>query len=297
MELKEIEAFYYAATMKSFARAAERLETSQPTISARVASLERGLNVKLFDRSHRTARLTARGREMLERAERMLTLVRETRAIVADRASFRGTLRLGSAETLVHTWLPRFMQKLRGSFPRLDLELTVDITPHLRAGLEANDLDLAFLMGPVTQPGFRNLALAAYRTVFVAAPSLGLPRRRLSARTLAQYPLITYPRNTVPTTELAALIRRHAGRSPRLVASGALAANVRLAVTGAGVALLPEALVKAELKSGELVEVKTAIAPTPLAFTATWFERDAEPHLAAVAELAQQVARAKDQKS
>ena len=126
MQLKEIEAFYHAATMKSFARAAERLEISQPTISARIVALERGLGVTLFDRSGRSARLTSRGREMLEWSERILGLAREAQASVSDRASFRGTIRLGTAETLVHTWLPRFIEKLRGTFPRLDLELTVD---------------------------------------------------------------------------------------------------------------------------------------------------------------------------
>ena len=216
---------------------------------------------------------------------------------MADRASFRGTVRLGTAETLVHTWLPRFIEKLRGTFPRLDLELTVDITPHLRAGLERHELDLAFLMGPITEPGFRNVALSSYRTMFVASPSLGLGQRKVTARQLAGHALITYPRNTVPTAELAAIIRRDTGRPPRLIASGALAANIRLAVTGAGIALLPEPMVRAELARGELAIVKTVVATTPLRFTATWIERDAEAYVAAVAELALQVAGTKNQKS
>ncbi len=297
VELKEIEAFFYAATLHSFASAAERLETSQPTISARIAALERKLGVTLFDRSGRTARLTARGRSMLEWSERILNLAREAEAAVSDRASFRGTVRLGSAETLVHTWLPRFIEKLRGTFPRLDLELTVDITPHLHAGLQAQALDLAFLMGPVTEPGFRNVALSSYRTLFVASPSLGLGQRKLTTRKLAEYALITYPRNTVPTAELSAIIRRDTGRPPRLIASGALAANIRLAVTGAGIALLPEPMVRDELDRGTLAIVRTAVATTPLHFTATWIERDTEAHVAAVAELAARIARVKHQES
>ena len=297
MQLKEIEAFYHAATMKSFAHAAERLETSQPTISARIVALERSLGVTLFDRSRRSARLTSRGREMLAWSERILGLVREAQASVSDRASFRGTIRLGTAETLVHTWLPRFIERLRGTFPRLDLELTVDITPHLRAGLESRQLDLAFLMGPVTEPGFRNVKLSSYRTVFVAAPSLQLAQRRVTAAKLAQFALITYPRNTLPTAELVELIRQRTGRPPRLIASGALAANIRLAVTGAGVALLPEPMVRQELQRRELCILQTAVATTPLRFTATWITRDADPFVAAVAGLAGQVARTKHQKN
>ena len=52
-----------------------------------------------------------------------------------------------------------------------------------------------------------------------------------------------------------------------------------------------------ELQRRELKVVQTTVATTPLRFTATWIERDADPFVAAVADLAGQVARAKHQKS
>jgi DNA-binding transcriptional LysR family regulator len=51
MELKEVEAFYWSATLRSFSKAAIRLDTSQPTISARIASLERHLSLHPQERS------------------------------------------------------------------------------------------------------------------------------------------------------------------------------------------------------------------------------------------------------
>src|SRR6266481_5565008 len=98
MQLREIETFYWTATIGNFARAAERLETSQATVSARIAALERRLGLKLFDRSKRSARLTARGREMLGWAESILRLARDAEAAMADPTALGGTVRLGVSE-------------------------------------------------------------------------------------------------------------------------------------------------------------------------------------------------------
>jgi DNA-binding transcriptional LysR family regulator len=62
---------------------------------------------------------------MLGWAERILRLTREAEAAMAERSSFRGTVHLGVAETIVHTWLPAFIDKVRARYPRLDLELAV----------------------------------------------------------------------------------------------------------------------------------------------------------------------------
>jgi DNA-binding transcriptional LysR family regulator len=53
LELRELEAFFWVATLRSFSRAADRLHTSQPTVSARVAALEAHLSVKLLERGGR----------------------------------------------------------------------------------------------------------------------------------------------------------------------------------------------------------------------------------------------------
>jgi DNA-binding transcriptional LysR family regulator len=291
MELRQIEAFYWTATIGNFARAAERLETSQATVSARIAALEHRLKVKLFDRSKRSARLTARGREMLGWAERMVRLARDAEAAMADSSAFGGTVRVGVSESIVHTWLPTFIGKLRARYPRLDLELTVDITPNLRDELIARELDLAFLLGPVAEPALHNRPLSVYPLVFVASPTLKLGRGPLTAQRLAEFPILTYPRHTRPTIELDEMIRRKTGRVPRLVCSGALAPNIRLAIEGMGIALLPAVLVQEEVKKKALVLVKTKdLELSPLRFTATYYGLAPAPNTEAVATLAEEVA-------
>ncbi|MFD2854384.1 LysR family transcriptional regulator [Seohaeicola zhoushanensis] len=116
--LKQLEAFVWIADLGSFRAAAERLNTTQPNISARIAALEEILNVTLMERDAGSVRLTPRGRDLLDHARAVL---RQTEALIAasgQKALFDGTLRLGVTEMIVHTWLKDFLRALRAQFPR-----------------------------------------------------------------------------------------------------------------------------------------------------------------------------------
>ncbi|WP_154588060.1 LysR family transcriptional regulator, partial [Bordetella pertussis] len=72
MTLKQLEAFYWAATCASFAVAADRLHLSLSSLSKRIAELESALGLDLFDRSGHRAVLTAAGERLLPQARDLL---------------------------------------------------------------------------------------------------------------------------------------------------------------------------------------------------------------------------------
>jgi DNA-binding transcriptional LysR family regulator len=290
LELRELEAFFWVATLRSFSRAADRLRTSQPTISARVASLEAHLAVKLLERGGRKVRMTPLGTEMLGYAERMLGLRSQAEDAVSGAAGLRGHLRLGTAETVVHTWLPHFIRELETRHPRLSVELTVDTTPNLREELVRGELDLAILLGPISEPTMHSRPISTYPLSLVAAPSLGLAGRELSLADLTPHLLITYSHRTRPTLALRELFRSSGLPQPRLIASTSLAANIRLAVDGVGPATLPELLVAREIADGRLHPLTVDFALEPLRFTVTYPRAPSDPLIAAAAELAREVA-------
>ena len=61
-------------------------------------------------------------------AEKLIGLRSEMLAVVGDRSAMRGVLRLGVAETIVHTWLPQLIKSVNHAYPNLSLEIEVDIT-------------------------------------------------------------------------------------------------------------------------------------------------------------------------
>jgi len=72
MTLKQLEAFYWAATCSSFAMAAERVHLSVSSLSKRIAELEASLGQVLFDRAGHRAALTEAGTRLLPLAGGLL---------------------------------------------------------------------------------------------------------------------------------------------------------------------------------------------------------------------------------
>ena len=132
-DFKALETFLWVVTLGSFRGAAQKLNTTQPAISQRIAQLEGELGVKLLQRDHRSVSPTPSGRQMMVYAEKLIRLRAEMLAVVGDPSLMRGVLRLGVAETIVHTWLPQLIKSVNLAYPNLSLEIEVDITPNLRA--------------------------------------------------------------------------------------------------------------------------------------------------------------------
>src|SRR6201996_5716597 len=132
VDFKSIETFLWVVTLGSFRGAGQRLNTTQPAISQRIAQLEREMGVKLLNRDHRVVSPTPSGRQLMLYAEKLISLRAEMMAEVSDRSAMRGVLRLGVAETIVHTWLPELVKSMNEVYPNLSLEIEVDITPTLR---------------------------------------------------------------------------------------------------------------------------------------------------------------------
>ena len=114
MTLKQLEAFYWAATCASFAVAAERLHLSVSSLSKRIAELEEALG-QLFDRSGHKAALTEAGQRLLPQAGDMLASAERIRASVAQSAGLVGRCRFGVGELTALTWLPRLIGVVRAA--------------------------------------------------------------------------------------------------------------------------------------------------------------------------------------
>lgn len=173
-DFKALETFLWVVNLGSFRGAAQKLNTTQPAISQRIAQLEHEMGVRLLQRDRRMASPTTAGRQMLVYAEKLIGLRSEMMAAVGDRSAMRGVLRLGVAETIVHTLLTRLIKHVNISYPNLSLEIEVDITPNLNARLQAQEIDLAFVLGPLSTSNIRNRVLCDYPVGFLASPSLGL---------------------------------------------------------------------------------------------------------------------------
>ena len=291
VDFKSIETCLWVVTLGSFRGAAQRLNTTQPAISQRIAQLEREMGVKLLSREHRMASPTPSGRQLMVYAEKLIGLRSEMMAEVGDRSATRGVMRLGVAETIVHTWLPRLIKSVNAAYPNLSLEIEVDITPNLSARLLAQEIELAFVVGPLSAAGMRNRVLCDYPIGFLASPALGLGDAPLTVHDLAKFPIITFPRKTQPYEIVRSLFNRPDLPPIRLHASASLATVIHMAIEGLGIAVIPTAIVQNELADGRLQLLSTDLKISPLTFSASWLASPDTVAVELVADLAGKIAQ------
>jgi len=291
VDFKSIETFLWVVTLGSFRGAAQRLNTTQPAISQRIAQLEREMGVKLLNRDHRVASPTTSGRQLMVYAEKLIGLRSEMMAEVGDRSAMRGVMRLGVAETIVHTWLSRLIKSVNTAYPNLSLEIEVDITPNLSARLLAQEIELAFVLGPLSISSVRNRPLCDYPIGFLASPSLGLGNGPLTVHDLAKFPIITFPRKTQPYEIVRSLFNRPDLPPIRLHASASLATVIHMAIEGLGIAVIPTAIVENELADGRLQLLSTDLKISPLTFSASWLASPDTVAVELVADLASKIAQ------
>jgi DNA-binding transcriptional LysR family regulator len=291
VDFKSLETFLWVVTLGNFRAAGEKLNTSQPAISQRIAQLERELGVRLLNRDPRGASPTPSGRQLMVYAEKLIGLRSEMMAEVSDRSAMRGVLRLGVAETIVHTWLSRLIKSVNIAYPNLSLEIEVDITPNLTARLLAQEIELAFMLGPLPASNAQNRVLCDYPIGFLASPALGLGNGPLDVHDLAKFPIITFPRKTQPYEIIRSLFNRPDLPPIRLHASASLATVIHMAIEGLGIAVIPTAIVENELADGTLQLLSTDLKISPLTFSASWLASPDTVAVELVADLAGKIAQ------
>ncbi len=150
MNLRDLQYLVALADHRHFGRAAAACFVSQPTLSTQIRKLEEELGVALVERAPRKVMLTPAGREMAERARRVLAEVAQMKeAARRSRDPEAGSVRLGIFPTLGPYLLPHVVAAVRERFPRLELLLVEEKTPVLLERLHEGKLDAALLALPL----------------------------------------------------------------------------------------------------------------------------------------------------
>lgn len=251
------------------------MHVTQPAVSARIKALEQALSVDLFDRTAAGLALTKRGEMLVRYAEQFEQLSQQVTAHVISPEAMEMHLRLGVAETIAQSWLPDFVAALHRAFPRVDIEINVDVSTNLRDRLLHREIDLALLLGPVSEASVNNVALPGFDLAWYVAADVPTGEDRAL---IASRPVITYARNTRPHRELKTSLFEKVGPGVRLFSSSSLSACFRLVEAGLGVAALPAILGRDLVSAGRLRRFDPGWLPAPLQFTAS-FLGDPKSHV------------------
>ncbi|ENU60198.1 LysR family transcriptional regulator MumR [Acinetobacter guillouiae] len=270
MNLKNLEAFYWVVTLNSFNKAATKLHTTQPAISQKITAIENDLGFKVLDRSSRQIKATHKGMTLFKYAEKFMRLETDLVAELTESQYLTGTIRLGVSETIVHTWLVEYMEQVQQEFPKVSIEIVVNLTPDLQEGVRIGDLDMAFLLGPTLPFECIERSLCDFELSFLASPSFKGGIGQMSLRTLMSHTILTYPRITYPYKELKAKMKEQKIDEPLSITSYSLVTLLRLAEQGLGIAVVPKLTAIKEILDGRLEILDTPIQLKTFHFTAIY---------------------------
>lgn len=268
-------------------KAANGLNLTQPAITARIKALEEALACALFDRTSAGMRLTKRGELLLAHAQKFEHLIDLIEKDVVDPEGVEGRLRLGVSETVAQCWLPDLVSRLHHQFPRLEIEVNVDISINLRAGLMNREIDLAILLGPISDHSINNIDLPGFDLAWYASAK---PARAMTGAEHLSRPVVTYARNTRPFRELREMLLDRVGPDVSLFPSSSLSACFRLVEADLGVAALPRLLGQAYVDAGKIREFNPGWVPNPLRFSASYLGEPKSHLVETAANLAREVA-------
>ncbi len=261
-------AFVTVARERGFSRAARRLGRTQSAVSQAVARLEGELDVRLFLRNGRTTELTAAGRALLERAERVLDeMDRAREGLAALHALETGVLVVGTSDTLAYYVLPPILAAFRARHPRVELRIDNRPSPSTAERVVERAVDVGVVTLPLP-PGLRMGGrpaaerlrlepLARQEEVIVCPPDHPLARRRrVGLEAILPYPLLLLDRTTGARALLDAELAR-LGAAPSVVMEmSSVEVLKKLVELGLGVSVVPALAVEREVRDGVLAAVR-----------------------------------------
>ncbi|MBV4484082.1 LysR family transcriptional regulator [Pseudomonas sp. SWRI153] len=270
MNLKFLETFVWVARLKSFRLTADKLFTTQASISSRIAVLEGELGVKLFLRDSRGVSLTPEGLKVLDYAEQMLDTMAALKQSIETRSSKVGRVRIGVMDTVIHTWLSPLVAQMTDLYPRVEIELVADTSLNLCDQLQKGFLDLVLQTDLIRHESVRSLELASHPLGWIVASNSIYNRDYADLAELAQERIITYSKNSRPHQDILALMQVNGVMAPRLNCVNSVSAITRLLRDGFGIGALPPVLVAEELARGELTLLAIDQRPPDLQVVVSW---------------------------
>lgn len=255
VNIENIEAFVYVIHCGSFNKAAEALYLSQPSVTARIQSLERELDCRLFDRLGKQVQITEEGRRFLPYAQQLLVTYRKGKQLVNLKKTLPQEFRIGCTVSVSNYMIPVLLPLLKNKFPNNRYKFVTGITSEIVDKVLNKEVDIGFVRG-VNHPNLHSVK-------FYEDPiSLYVPKDHpfagassVSAEQIAEQPLVFFECGALDWLRIHRLFE-NLDRPPNIqIQTDNSEMAKKLVLNDAGISFLPGLSVGREVAAGSLVPV------------------------------------------
>ena len=282
VSLYHLETLLWIDRLGTFSAAAERLNTTQPAVSARMRELEQRLGTTLFRRDGRTMSLTAAGRKLVRDCDPLLRDMQLALLGSGGYGEASGVVRIGAGEIAAASCLPAFVAALKADMPNVGLEIEIDLTANLIQQLLTGRTDIAFAAGPIAHPALKTQPIGEVALMWLACPAVAAA----FAAGAAQLPVWSLASHSPIHGRMRDAIQASRIAPESLNLCNNARTMIDIAKAGGGVGIFPEPMARAEVAAGALVELSDMPALAPVAFHVAMRVSDSEPVLARIFERA-----------
>lgn len=249
----ELMYFIEVSSCLNLSRAAERLGISQPSLSLAIKRLETSIGVPLFIRHKQGVTLTQAGKQLVVHARQLLQYWENTKSkALASHHSVQGFYTIGCHSVIAAYLLADFLPKMLAEHPKLEIHLTHDISRKITEEVINLSCDLAIIVNPIEHPDLIIKKLCTDKVTFWVKKDIS-PLQLIENQNAV---ILCDP--SLTQTQWLLKQRDNAGiTAKRLMTSNSLEAIVSLALTGCGIAILPERVAN-RLGNNQLIPITNA---------------------------------------
>ncbi len=257
MDINQLEVIVTVARERSFSRAADVLNRTQPAISQAIRRLESEIGEKLFDRSSKDGTLTYAGEVLLGHAKQMLNLRKQAELAMTELRDLQhGKVTISANEHTVFYLLP-VIEEFRKQNPLIKIEVRRGVASRIPKQITAREVELGVISFAPNDDSLRSISVFSDELVLVISPDHPLAdREQIQIKELGSEIFIAHNAPSPYRQKVIETFDKHKTKLNIAIELPSLEAIKRLVARGVGIALVPRLSARAEITSGILKELR-----------------------------------------
>ncbi|MEH7347447.1 LysR family transcriptional regulator [Gottfriedia acidiceleris] len=255
INIENIEAFIHVIHYGSFNKAAESLFLTQPTVTARIQSLERELNCQLFHRTGKQVHITEEGKRFLPYAQQLVHIYEKGKMHVNQKKSHNNELKIGCTVSVSNYVISEILPKLSLSNKEIHYKVITGKSDELINKALNNEIDIGFVR-KISHPSLESIKLFEDPiTLYVYQGHPFISRKSITIQDIAQENLIFFECGSLDWLRIHRLFESLEAPPNIRIHTDSSEMTKKLILERFGIAFLPSISVKREVSEGLLYPI------------------------------------------